>query len=142
MNICHFSVQTNTVQLALNQVMFTDNRKPIGRMFRRHLTDDYKADHVKVDFSDLATAFYTINDYVANKTNQRIQRVVNYKDLQNPSLMLISAIYFKGQWSVGIVSFVIAHEFINTINYSPLSSSCRLTAVSLALRTFTMNPAR
>lgn len=80
--------------------MFTDQKKPIGRAFLRHLKNDYQADHVAVNFADLPTAFYTINDYVAEKTDGRMKRVVNSSDLKNPTLLLISAIYFKGQWTV------------------------------------------
>lgn len=77
----------------------------------------YDADHITVDFSDTSDAYYTINDYVTNKTDGRLGNVVTVNDLKEAQLMLISAIYFKGQWTVRTRYCVVDTAIINFLMF-------------------------
>nr|UEP64297.1 teratocyte serpin II [Cotesia flavipes] len=51
-----------------------------------------------VDFSKGAEAAATINNWSAEKTNNRIKDVVSPDDVKDASLVLVNALYFKGDW--------------------------------------------
>lgn len=93
-------VNTSTVELAVSQVLFTDLNRPVDYDFQYRLENVYNADHLPVNFEDIVNAHNTINAYINDRSHGKIKRIVNYDDLQNAQMMLISAIYFKGQWKV------------------------------------------
>lgn len=94
-------MNTSTVELALNQVMFTDENRPIDNEFSDRLLHVYEADAVPINFHNAEYAYNFINDYIISKTNGKLgKRVVHRQDLTDAQMMLISAIYFKGQWHV------------------------------------------
>lgn len=93
-------VNTSTVELSVSQVLFTDSNRPVDFDYQHHLENVYHADHLPVNFADIVASHNTINDYVNEKSHGKIKRIVNYDDLQNAQMMLISAIYFRGQWKV------------------------------------------
>lgn len=115
-----FRVNTSTIELAVTQVLFTDRNRPVERDLEDSLQRVYDADHVTVDFRDAVEAFYTINDYVMDKTHGRLGNVVTLDDLKEAQLMLISAIYFKGQWKVCILETTA--ESLITINVFALDA--------------------
>jgi len=52
----------------------------------------------KLDFSDNVGAAETINEWVSNVTESRIQELVNADDLANAKMVLTNAAFFKGTW--------------------------------------------
>lgn len=81
-------------------MLFTDRNRPVDPQLEDTLQRVYDADHITVDFREPIDAFYTINDYVMDKTQGRLGNIVTLDDIKEAQLMLISAIYFKGQWKV------------------------------------------
>lgn len=94
------NVSTPTIELAVNQAIFTDTNRPIKTVYADILTTAYEADHTTVNFRDVANATKMINNHVQIKTRGKIAEIVTETDLKNAQLVLTSAIYFKGQWTV------------------------------------------
>lgn len=96
-------VNTSTIELAVEQVMFSDKNRPVERDYEDKLLRIYEADIVPIDFHKTIEAYYEINDYVEAKTHGKIVKIVQPEDLQDLQMVLISAIFFKGEWKVGFV---------------------------------------
>lgn len=84
--------------------MFSDQNRPIDNDFEDKLLRVYEADQVPVNFHDAIDAYHTINDYVNAKTHGKISKIVTIDDLKDAQMILVSAIYFKGQWMVNIIN--------------------------------------
>lgn len=93
-------VNTSTVELAVNQALFSDLNSPIDQGYANILENDYEADHVRVNFLDKNVATKTINDHISDKTRGKIRNVIKPEDLTDAQLLLTSTIFFKGQWKV------------------------------------------
>lgn len=94
------NVNTSTVELAVDQAIYTDINRPIYTYYADILEKDYEADHLAVSFRDAANAVKAINDRVKQQTRGKIAEIVKETDLKDAQLLLTSAIYFKGQWKV------------------------------------------
>jgi serpin B len=88
------------VQLSTTQAMFSDQNRPVKNDFSNSIQSNYGAYLDSVDFTDKVAATQKINQYVRNSTGNRIKQIISPADLQDPQLMLLSAIYFRGQWKV------------------------------------------
>lgn len=66
----------------------------------RNITDKYfKSGIETLDFADSENAANTINSFVSNKTNNKIQKLIEPNALDSStSMVLINALYFKGNW--------------------------------------------
>lgn len=66
----------------------------------RQITDKYFKSAIEVlDFADSENAANRINSFVSNKTNNKIQNLITPDAIDSStSLVLINAIYFKGNW--------------------------------------------
>lgn len=93
-------VNTSTVELAVNQALFSDINNPIDNNYARILENDYEADHLPVNYRIPFNAVKTINDHISYRTQGKIQDVLKPDDLAEAQLLLTSAIFFKGQWKV------------------------------------------
>jgi len=82
----------------VEQVMFSDKNRPVERDYEDKLLRVYEADIVPIDFHKTAEAYYEINDYVEAKTHGKISKIVQPEDLHDLQMVLISAIFFKGEW--------------------------------------------
>lgn len=60
--------------------------------------DSYGADVETLDYSDPASA-EVINDWVKEKTHEKIERIVDELDPYYGVMTLINALYFNGKWS-------------------------------------------
>lgn len=97
-------VNTTTVEVAVNQALFSDQNRPVDPDYAYKLDNIYEADHLPVDFHNSPDTFNRINKYVSEKTHGKIPRIVNMDDLNEAQMILISAIFFKGQWKVCILA--------------------------------------
>lgn len=95
------NVNTSTVEVDVNQVLFTDINRPVDIEYSYKLDNIYEADHIPVNFHNTVETFNKINQYVSDQTRGKIPRIVNMDDLREAQMVLISAIFFKGQWKVG-----------------------------------------
>ena len=85
------------VKLAIANSLWTNQQVTIKPDFLQKNQQYYDAEINKLNFSDSASVG-TINDWVKNKTNGKITKIVD--QLQPDEILwLINAIYFKGNWS-------------------------------------------
>lgn len=113
-------VNTSTVQLAVNQALFSDINRPVENDYANILAFDYEADHVPIDFRVPAYAVKRINDHISYRTQGKIQNVVKPEDLLEAQLLLTSSIFFKGKWKVNLKhktkKFKYRSEVVNLIS--------------------------
>lgn len=93
-------VNTTTVELAVNQAMFTDSNRPIEEAYASIIESIYGADHIRVDFQQPALAASQVNEFVSQKTRGKIVDLIKESDTRDAQMLLTSAIYFKGLWKV------------------------------------------
>uniref|UniRef100_A0A3P8SVQ3 Thyroxine-binding globulin n=1 Tax=Amphiprion percula TaxID=161767 RepID=A0A3P8SVQ3_AMPPE len=77
--------------------VFVDNRFKAEPDFLEVLKQSYFAEGFNVDFTKTTDSANTINKYVSDKTNGKIEKLVESLD-PNTVMYLISYIYFKGKW--------------------------------------------
>ncbi|CAH1803334.1 unnamed protein product [Owenia fusiformis] len=80
--------------------LYTDQTLDANRRFVKDIAKYYDASVQKLDFKDHSDASRnTINDWVSDQTSQMIQNVLEKGSIdQNTVMVLINAIYFKGNW--------------------------------------------
>lgn len=93
-------VNTSTVELAVNQALFSDINRPLQNDYVNVLAYDYEADHLPANFQVPASAVKTVNDHISFRTQGKIRDVVKPEDLSEAQLLLTSSIFFKGLWKV------------------------------------------
>lgn len=93
-------VNNSAVEVAVNKALFTDQNRPVDPDFAYILDNVYHAEHVPINFHNAVEAYTIINNYVKEQTRGKISRIVNMDDLKEAQMLLISAIFFKGQWKV------------------------------------------
>lgn len=99
-------INTTTVELAVEQVLFSDLNRPVEYEFQDKLQRIYEADFQSVDFQQQKLTTERINNYIRQATRGRISKIVTREDVKNSQMMLLSAIYFKGQWKVIIKNII------------------------------------
>ncbi|XP_075985992.1 serine protease inhibitor 77Ba-like [Anticarsia gemmatalis] len=93
-------VNTDTVQLAKINTMFVDtNRLPL-RDFQDTAKSEYETEVLPLDFKDNVNAANAINRAISNVTHGLIERIVEPDYFENTAMVMTSALYFKGQWTV------------------------------------------
>lgn len=71
----------------------------VKKEFIDKVTKNFKSEVEQVDYSDPQKSSKTINDWVSQKTNSKIQNLVPASAINNLTrLILVNAIYFKGSW--------------------------------------------
>lgn len=100
------NVNTSNVEVAINQALFSDINRPIESEYSYKLDNNYDAEHMPVNFHNADEAYNRINQYVSDQTRGKIRKIVNKDDLNDAQILLISALFFRGQWKVHrIISF-------------------------------------
>lgn len=97
-----FAENDTAVELSMNQVLFCDIHRPIDIDFQEKLENIYDADYYPVNFIDFATTRAKINAYVKQQTQGRIEQIIQSSDLEMMNMLLVSAIFFQGQWKVSV----------------------------------------
>lgn len=108
------NINTSMVEVAINQALFSDLNRPVENDFAYKLDHVYEAQHMPVDFHNPEDTYNKINRYVSEQTHGRINKIVNIDDLQEAQMILISALFFRGQWKVRFIFFHL-FVFINLI---------------------------
>uniref|UniRef100_A0A8C5DP40 Thyroxine-binding globulin n=1 Tax=Gouania willdenowi TaxID=441366 RepID=A0A8C5DP40_GOUWI len=78
--------------------VFVDQRFKPHADFLDTLKNSYFADGFNVDFTKTKDSANTINTYVSDKTNGKIEKLVESLD-PSTVMYLVSYIYFKGKWA-------------------------------------------
>lgn len=99
----------NHVKLTIANSIWAEKNFPVKVPFRNILTDYYNAEARSFDFND-AGATNDINNWIDSKTNGLIKNMLDKLDPAT-AMLLINAIYFKGQWNSQF-------EKSNTVNES------------------------
>ncbi|XP_034025684.1 serpin A3-5-like [Thalassophryne amazonica] len=90
--------KTSHEDISEGTAVFVDDHFMVRPQFVGDLKKFYLADVFTVDFSKTMDSANTINKYVANKTNGKIDNLV--EDLDPLTVMyLLSYIYYKGKWA-------------------------------------------
>lgn len=89
----------------------------------------YNAEVSKLDFSKEAT-LHTINDWVADNTNQKIKKILD-KISPDEVLFLINAIYFKADWQYQFDKSLTEEKTFYTSNNNAIEVPMMTTEASL-----------
>ncbi|XP_023934463.2 antichymotrypsin-2 isoform X2 [Bicyclus anynana] len=93
------SVKGITLDIA-NKVYIKDGGYDLNEELKVDAVKVFDAGLEKVNFDDGAAAANTINQWVESKTNKKIKELISSDCLnQDTRLVLVNALYFKGQWS-------------------------------------------
>ncbi|GAB0091639.1 Serine protease inhibitor 77Ba [Sergentomyia squamirostris] len=91
-------VNTSTMEISTTHVMFSDINSTIYPDFQQTIQRLYRTDVISVNYLPSLTAAKIIHGYVSRATQGRIQQILKKGDLIDASMILISAIYVRGQW--------------------------------------------
>lgn len=111
-------VNTTTVELAVNQALYTDSNRPIEEAYAQILQSVYGADHIRVNFQEPTAAANQINAFVSQQTGGKIPELINEADVKDAQMLLTSAIYFKGLWTVRNILLFFCFLFFSWLFYS------------------------
>ncbi|RZC38072.1 antichymotrypsin-2-like, partial [Asbolus verrucosus] len=79
--------------------MYIQEDFDIKEGFKAAATEVYRADLENINFKKPDDAARTMNKWVEERTNSKIQNLINSSDLTNGSrVILINALYFKADW--------------------------------------------
>ncbi|MBP6470483.1 MAG: serpin family protein [Chloroflexi bacterium] len=96
-----FDTADPLVVLAMVNSLWAEPQFPFAAQFLQQVTQHYAAKITNLDFSDVeaaAAAAAVINQWVAEQTKQKIPDLVSSIALLKAVLVLVNAIYFKGEW--------------------------------------------
>lgn len=92
-------VNITSIELNTNQAIISDINRPLHQIYIDLLKEAYGVDHRSVDFH-ASNAANIINDYLNGETRQYGQKIVSFDDLDEAQVLLVSSIFFRGQWKV------------------------------------------
>ncbi|XP_026732687.1 leukocyte elastase inhibitor-like isoform X1 [Trichoplusia ni] len=78
--------------------MFVDEHTPLREIYRKYLNDVYRGDVLNTDFKQSEEARLFINEWVRNHTEGNIEKFLVHPLPTSTKVVLLSALYFKGQW--------------------------------------------
>ncbi|CAF0808007.1 unnamed protein product [Didymodactylos carnosus] len=91
------SNQTTTFTVANR--LYADKTFELNDKYNNILKEHYQSELQLVDFSQQEEAAEIINNWIANKTNDKIKKLLSKKDIHSLTrLILVNALYFKGSW--------------------------------------------
>jgi serine protease inhibitor len=89
------------VQLALANSLWVRDTAVLRNSFIERAQSAYQAEVRNVDFGRAAAVAALINEWTADRTKQKIRNLVSEQALDAATLLvLVNALYFKGDWSV------------------------------------------
>ena len=87
------------VRFDLACALFLQQGYPVKPTFIKHLKTGYGVTPFPVDFvNDSSAVRFRINNWVGKQTNGKIQNILTAPPETGTRLMLINAVYFKGNW--------------------------------------------
>ncbi len=84
--------------LAMGNSLWAEPRFPFAAAFREAVQQHFGAEIANLSFGNPQQAAATINAWVADKTRHKITDLLSAGDLAEAVLVLVNAIYFKGNW--------------------------------------------
>lgn len=86
------------VNLKLANKIYTTNGFDIEPEFIKITTDNFKSQIESIDFKNVDLASKNINEWCENNTEHRIKDIIQPDNLADAAMVLINAVYFKGNW--------------------------------------------
>ncbi|KAK0175100.1 hypothetical protein PV327_008880 [Microctonus hyperodae] len=86
------------VELHLANALFLNNEFRINKMFRQISTIIFQPKIENLDFQNTVQSAGIINSWCKENTGGKISEIVEAGDLTEAQLVMVNAIYFKGQW--------------------------------------------
>ncbi|XP_044591014.1 leukocyte elastase inhibitor-like isoform X3 [Cotesia glomerata] len=86
------------VQLKLAQKIFTTTGFEMKPDFKDITENNFRSTAQSLDFSKAVESSQTINKWCEEQTNSRIKEIVQPDDLNGAAMVLLNAVYFKGNW--------------------------------------------
>ncbi|KAJ8708440.1 hypothetical protein PYW07_010565 [Mythimna separata] len=93
-------VNTNTVKLAKVNAIFVDKERLPIHDFQETAKEFYQTEMITLDFKESVQSANLLNNYIANFTRGKIPNLVDPSYFQDTQMVLTSALYFKGQWTM------------------------------------------
>lgn len=97
-------MNTSKIELDANQAFFFDKNRQVNDEYGKKLIKLYDTKVQATNFQDVVEAEITINNYVNATTHGKIPNILRAEELINAQMILITAVFFKGQWKVFIRS--------------------------------------
>lgn len=93
-------MNTSKIELDANQAFFFDKNRQVNDEYGKKLVKFYDTKVQATNFQDVVEAEITINNYVNATTHGKIPNILRAEELINAQMILITAVFFKGQWKV------------------------------------------
>lgn len=95
----HLNSQENDVQMYIANSLWPKTGADLLENYLEIITKDYKASAQELDFEHQEdVARKTINQWIEEKTNNKITNLLNNPLPDDTKLLLVNTIYFKGSW--------------------------------------------
>lgn len=101
-----FTKKNSAIELISDQILFSDVNRPINVEFEYDIEHTYEADYFAVNFQDQSGTVQLINEYVRQKVKGKISDVIDASVLSEAQMVLISVLFFQGQWKVSTLQIV------------------------------------
>lgn len=94
------TVKTNTIDLSKENIMLVNDDFSPHRDYQELAKLNYDVKVWPTNFTNSELAATNLNTYIKNVTKGLITNIVDSQAFKNSPMVLASAIYFKGQWTV------------------------------------------
>uniref|UniRef100_A0A3Q2QK90 Serine protease inhibitor 2.1 n=2 Tax=Fundulus heteroclitus TaxID=8078 RepID=A0A3Q2QK90_FUNHE len=91
--------QNDSLNVDQSMAFFTRQQIEVQQAFEEGMRTFFNADIKTVDFTDTQGSVSYINDYVRQKTKNRIAEMISTLD-ETTQLLLINTIFFRGAWEI------------------------------------------
>lgn len=88
------------MEISTAHALFSDKNRPVYPDFEKTIEQFYLTEVIPVNYLETQQTAQTINGFVARATQGRVTQILKRGDLMDANMILISAIYFRGQWKV------------------------------------------
>ncbi|XP_072379482.1 antichymotrypsin-2-like [Diabrotica undecimpunctata] len=133
----HLNSDTPDLKVLSANKIYPSKDFPIKQSFKDIGANIYSADVENLDFNQREKAASTINDWVAQKTNNKIQKLIDSKSLKvNTELILVNALYYAGKFKHAFEKLETANRLFHS---SPTESKKIPTMKTLAFTKYAYN---
>ncbi|KAK0072825.1 hypothetical protein PV326_014081 [Microctonus aethiopoides] len=114
------------VELHLANALFFNNNFKIKDIFRKVSTKIFNSMiNNQLNFQNAAQSASIINDWCRQETRGKIREIIEADDLAQAKLVMINAIYFKGDWENRFNTHQKIDFHISNTNSVPIEMMCR-----------------
>ncbi|XP_039501767.1 serine protease inhibitor 42Dd [Drosophila santomea] len=98
--------------LSLANRIYVNNGYELVPGYNQIVKDSFKAEAEAISVADPKKAASIVNKWVDNQTRGKIRDIVEAKDMSDLILIILNAIYFKGQWA-----FIFNPKFTEKVDF-------------------------